>query len=242
MIQKESWYKETTEKSLRELERAAEEGNLGALYQLGREYLRTKQIPKLSSNAWATFMPALEGMDSDSEEGEWAWVFLWAAAKVTETLPNVDSIDYLWAVPEEVKPRVRYSKSWEVMTEGSVSEGDMADTGMFNSEGEMISYRNFDREGKPPWETHNFIQEAALDDFVEMLKEGPYSIEGGDWWTRSLDREDAQNEFGDTYGEDLGPPSDYDGTPSNEVVGGGFSIHLENFKEYLDRIDGWVRR
>lgn len=241
MIHRESWYREATERSQRELEKAAEGGDLGALYQLGREYLRTKKIPKLPPATWITFMPTLEKVSQDSEEGEWAWVFLWAAAKATETMPDVDSAKDLWMVPEEAMPRIKYERSWSVQTDGSTREGDNQDYGMETSEGDRISFMNIG-EGEPPWKLHDFTQETSLDDFLDMLRNEGYIIEGGDYWTKWVEIQEAQGEFGETYGEDLGPPSDYDGTPYNEVIGGRFDIHLKNFQEYQDRIDGWVKR
>jgi len=242
MIHKETWHIESDDRAMRELVRLYSE-NLDpqALFELGRLYLRVKKMPEIPDPVWSQIFPIVTKMVQEESPEEWASHFMWRASQATGHLPDVskEEVEY---IPFGLAPKITYREGWTVLTNGSSSEGDFEDLGMVDVEGERISYRNhLDPE---PWKTHNFDQEMDLDDLLQWLERdfGLDTDSSEPHFRKILDREDAQEEFGDTYNDDAwgNETHPYDESPMSEVVGGEFEVFIPR-ADHLERILQWLQ-
>jgi hypothetical protein len=242
-VRKEAWYREALQEGpISELEQRVRLGEMDALHQLGREYLRNKRLPTFSTDTWAIVLPyCIALVREGGEEEAWASDFMWKASRETGYLPAVPRSEIAY-IPYGLAPKITISRGWEVQTEGSTQEGDVEDRGMVNAEGERISFN--DPENPNPWTTHNFDLQVELDDLMDELDQeySSHLYEGEGAFIKDLDREDAQEEFGETYHDEVWGDrvDDYHGESLATVIAGRFEIHIEN-PHHRERISAWLQ-
>lgn len=239
-IRVEAWYQEaeSQEQLFSRMQKLVEQGDRDALHELGRLYLRTGKTPTFTPQQAASMLPVLVQIATMDEGLDWAVDLMWMASKACDILPNVPKELTNW-IPVGAAPRIKYTKTWEVMTEGSSQAGDYEDLGWVTVDGGLLSSRGSHRGNQPP--DSQITHEEDLDDFLTGLE-----YEYSDLWengglVRNLDREAAQGEFGDTYNEEAygDEVDDYYGESLATVIGGKFEIYIEN-DQHREQIMRWV--
>jgi hypothetical protein len=108
-------------------------------------------------------------------------------------------------------------------------------------DGDHLSSRGSHHENQPP--DSQIIHEVDLDDFLQGLEwEGYTDLWENGGLVRNLDRESAQDEFGETYNEETygDEVDDYYEESLATVIGGKLEIHIEN-EQHQTQIMKWVQ-
>lgn len=222
MILREPWCRESNEKHLSNLEEKYLRGDESVFYELLKLAVRNSRLPHYAQ----LVTEAYESWNGPSDE---LLKILWAVSKETGKLPDVP-VDAVKWIPIDVEPDVQYTQTWEVVTERSAAEGDVEARGYYSGHS-LWTLEEMKAEGE---DVSNFVITVPLSNFVEELR---YWESQGAYWTIYYSGWDASQEFGDEIGE-----LEEDSEPgySNAVLGGTYSIHLEN-DAWFKQIDKWVR-
>lgn len=225
MVKRERWYREANERQLRDLLERVFRGEGEAVPEL-------LNVVRRSGNAETVLTQMAQRITEEENSGagssDEAQIVLWTLSKETGKLPDVP-VNLVHWIPDGLEPVIKYTQTWDVVTERSSYAGDNEASGYYDG----VSHWTLEelRSKETP------VFEEAVSDLLDELR-GWDSYNEGRGWSIYFDSWQASEEFGDTWGEeDPDDEEDYD----NTVIGGSYTVHLEDPSQF-EQLEKWRKQ